>query len=105
MANYVLLYSGGGEPASPAEQQAVIRAWTDWYTNLGSAVIDPGNPFSGHAKTIERGGNISDGAKGVMATGYTVVKADSLEAAVQMAQGCPHLKDGNVTVYETFQVA
>ena len=38
-------------------------------------------------------------------TGYSVVSADSLEAALEMAKGCPHLAaNGGVEVYETFPV-
>ena len=38
-----------------------------------------------------------------MATGYSIIKADSLEAAVALAQGCPILKgNGQWIVYETF---
>ncbi len=104
MANYVLIYTGGGEPATQAERDAVLQAWTAWFGKLGSNLVDPGNPFSGKAKSIASGGKTSDGAVGTMATGYSIVKADSLDAAVEMARGCPQLKNGNVTVYETFQV-
>jgi hypothetical protein len=40
-----------------------------------------------------------------MATGYSIVTADALDAAVSIAKGCPHLKSGGqITVYETFPV-
>jgi hypothetical protein len=40
-----------------------------------------------------------------MATGYSILKADSLDAAVEMARSCPVLQGGGqITVYETFQV-
>ncbi len=104
MANYVLIYTGGGQPATQAERDAVLKAWTAWFGKLGSNLVDPGNPFSGKVKSIATGGKTSDGAVGTMATGYSIVKADSLDAAAEMAKGCPQLKDGNVTVYETFQV-
>lgn len=87
------------------ERQAVIQSWVAWFNELGSAVADPGNPFSGMAKTVSSDGSISDGSMGSTMNGYSVVKADSLDEATKMAQGCPVLKDGStVTVYETFQV-
>ncbi len=105
MANYLLLYTGGGNMApTQAERDAILQAWTAWFSKLGSSLIDAGNPFSGKAKSIARGGKTSDGSVGTLAPGYSIIKADSLDAAVELAKGCPQLKDGNVTVYETFQV-
>ncbi len=105
MAKYVLLYSGGGMPASEAEQQAVMKAWEAWFSKIGSAVIDQGDPFTPAAKTIAPDGKVSDGPVGTMASGYSIVKADSLDAAVAMAKGCPVLQGGaKITVYETFDV-
>ena len=46
---------------------------------------------------------MSDG--GGSASGYSVVSADSLDAAADMAKGCPVLQGGaDVTMYETFAV-
>ena len=105
MTNFVLLYSGGSMPASDAEQQAVLKAWETWFSKLGNAVVSPGDPFTSAAKTIAPDGKVSDGPVGTMATGYTVIKADSLDAAVAMAKGCPVLQGGaKITVYETFSV-
>ncbi len=105
MANFVLLYSGGSMPETQAEQAAVIQAWTAWYGELGSAVVDAGNPFTPVAKSIASDGTVSEGPVGTMASGYTVIKADSLDAAVQVARRCPVLQGGaRITVYETFPV-
>jgi hypothetical protein len=105
MTNYVLWFTGGGMPETEEEQAAVIEAWTNWYGELGQAVVDGGNPFTPMAKSIASDRTVSDGAVGVMGGGYTIIAADSMDAAVQMAKGCPHLDSGgDVTVYETFQV-
>lgn len=105
MAKFLLLYSGGDMPATEAEQAAVLKAWTDWFTQLGSALIDPGNPFTPAAKTVKRGGAVSDGPYGGMASGYSIIQADSLEKAASLAKGCPVLL-GNavISVFETFNV-
>ena len=105
MASFVLLYSGGSMPETEAEQAAVLAAWGDWYGRLGSAVVDGGNPFTPAAKSIASDGTVSDGPVGTMATGYTIISADSLDAAVEQAKGCPVLQSGGqISVYETFNV-
>lgn len=105
MANFVLLYTGGGMPETEAEQAAVMQAWGVWYGKLGSAVLDGGNPFTPVAKSIASNGTVSDGPVGTMATGYTIIKADSMDAAAEMAKSCPVLQSGGqITVYETFPV-
>jgi hypothetical protein len=103
MANFVLLYSGGKMPESPAEQAAVMKDWETWMGRLGKALVDGGNPFTPMAKNIASDGKVSDGPVGTMASGYSIITADSLNAAVQSAKGCPVLKGGGkITVYETF---
>ena len=88
MANFVLLYSGGGKmPESPAEQAAILKDWETWMGGLGKALIDGGNPFTPAAKNIASDGKVSDGPIGAMASGYSIVQADSLNAAVQVARG------------------
>jgi hypothetical protein len=103
MANFVLLYTGGGMPGTEAEQAAVMQAWMGWFGKLGPAIVDQGNPFTPAAKIISGDGRVADGPAGTMATGYSILKADSLDAAVDMAKGCPQLSGGGkITVYETF---
>lgn len=105
MANYVLLYSGGGMPETEAEQAAVLQAWGAWYGALGSAVVDGGNPFSGQVKSIASNGSVSDGPVGSMASGYSIISAGSLDEAVEKAKSCPILQSGGqISVYETFNV-
>jgi hypothetical protein len=102
MANYVLLYKGGGMPETEEEQQRVMAAWGSWYGQLGPAVVDGGNPF-GPSKTIAADGTVGDGGASGL-TGYTILQADSLDAAAKMGQSCPIIADGgSVEVYETFE--
>lgn len=104
MANFVLIYSGGsGMAQTQAEQAAVLKAWGDWFTKLGPAVVDGGNPFTPKASHIAANGQVSEGPVGAMATGYSIIKADSLASAIEMAKGCPVLHGGaQISVYETF---
>ena len=90
-------------PESEAEQKAVMNEWQNWFGKLGGAVVDGGNPFTPQAKTITSTGKVSDGSGGPMPSGYSILKADSLDEAVGMAKGCPVLKGGaNIMVFETF---
>ena len=105
MTDYVLLYSGGSMPETEAEQADVMKAWDAWMSTLGPALKDGGNPFTAMAKTITADGSVNDGAAGGMASGYSIIQADALDAAVEMAKGCPVLQGGaKVTVFETFAV-
>jgi hypothetical protein len=103
MANFLLLYSGGSMPQNEAEIKAVTQAWLAWFGQIGEALVDGGNPTTPHAKTIHSDGKVSDGPVGTMSSGYSIIKADSLDAAVKLAQGCPVLQGGaKITVLETF---
>ncbi len=103
MANFLLVYTGGGMPASDAERKKVMDAWGAWFGRLGPAVVDPGNPIGPTAKSISSDGSVHDGAVGTAASGYSILKADSLNQAVELAKGCPVLESGaKISVYETF---
>jgi hypothetical protein len=103
VASYVLVYKGGGMAETEAEQQAVLAAWGTWYAQLGQAIVDGGNPF-GPSKSVATDGTVSDGAPSGL-SGYTILQAESLGEAAEMARGCPVLSSGgSVEVYEVFPV-
>lgn len=105
MAKYLLLYHGGGMPETEEENAAVLKAWEAWYTQLGSALVDPGNPFTPMAKSIASDGKVGDGPAGTMASGYTILSAGSLDEAAILAQSCPVLQSGaQISVFEAFEV-
>ena len=102
MGNYLLTYHGGGMPESQEEQERVMQAWTAWFGQLGDALVDGGNPVS-QAKAISPDGSVMDAT--MAPSGYSIIKADSLDAAIVLAKGCPVLADSaNVLVSETFAV-
>ena len=102
MANYVYLYLGGQRAETPEAQEEQMQAWSAWLSMLGDSVVEIGNPF-GASATVSRDGT-ADGAVS-RAGGYSVVAADSLEAAATNAKGCPILHTGGtVEVYEAIQM-
>src|SRR5437773_9943464 len=98
MANYLLLYSGGSMPESEAEQAAVMQAWTSWFGQLGSALVDGGNPTTGQAKTIASNGTVSDGSELGMTVGSSLINVDSLDEAATLSKGSPVLQGGATIV-------
>ena len=100
MANFVFAYSGSrGVAADEAERNAQMAKWGQWFGELGSAIVD-GGAATGTAKTVGPGGSISDGGSRGL-SGYSIVSAESLDSAVELAKGCPVLEIGGaVDVYE-----
>jgi hypothetical protein len=104
MGKYLLIYHGGGSPETDAEREKVTADWTQWFTQLGSATVDQGNPTS-HAKTVATDASVSDGGGSNPATGYSIIDVDSIDGAVNAAKMCPHLASGgSVEVAEIFEV-
>ncbi|WP_158965779.1 YciI family protein [Chachezhania sediminis] len=96
MTDYLFVYHGGAVPRTPEEGQKAMEAWGDWFGALGDALVIPGNAV-GASRTVTSSGVTDDGGPNP-ASGFTVVKADSLEAAIEMAKGCPMVIDGSGSV-------
>lgn len=103
MAKYVYLYSGGSMAETPEEQESSMQAWGAWFGTLGGALIDGGNPFAA-SSTISADGSVSAAGTSSI-SGYTLINADSLDAAVTSAKDCPVLTTGgSVEVYEAIDM-
>jgi len=96
MPKYMFAYHGGGMPDTPEEGAKEMAKWSSWYENLGPAIADGGAPV-GMSKTVSASG-VEDGGGANPISGYTVVTADSYEAACEMAKGCPILGNNGGTV-------
>ena len=98
MANFLLAYKGGTMAETPEAQEAAMQAWMNWFGTIGEAVVDGGAPF-GPSTAVQSDG--STGAATAGLSGYSVLQADSLDAAAALAKGCPVLEvGGTVEVYE-----
>jgi hypothetical protein len=98
MGRFVLVYQGGAMAETPEAQQAAMAAWGAWFGSLGAAVVDGGAPFGASAA-------VGGGGSRTGLTGYSILEAPDLDAAVGLAGGCPILADGgSVDVYEAIDV-
>jgi hypothetical protein len=79
-------WDGLSEAERKTREEAGMKAWMEWGTKHGAAVVVNGGPL-GKTKHISPRG-IAD-VKNNM-TGYTVVKAESHEAAARMFEKHPH---------------
>jgi len=98
MGKFVLAYRGGAMAPTEEEVQASMAKWMQWFGDLGSAVTDTGNPFGASVAVNADGGR---GATVAGLGGYSILTADTLEAAADLAKGCPVLEGGgSVEIYE-----
>lgn len=89
MANFMIAYYGGGQPGSREEGMAHMANWKAWVESLGDKVVNPGTPLS--STKIVTSDSVQDESDPDALKGFAVVKADSIEAAVEIAQSDPFL--------------
>lgn len=102
MPNYILAYHPGKMPGSPEEGAKLRASWKTWVDGLGDAMVNPGTPL-GKSWTVSAGGVSDDGGPNPL-MGFSVVKADSIDAALSLAKACPHLAIGTIEVAEMKQM-
>ena len=106
MEEYALImrHEDGAKIASPEQMQAWMKQTMDWIGGIAAQnkfVSGTGLPFEGakvvttkNSKAIITNGPFGDIKETV--GGFIVVKADSVEEAVEFAKGCPVLQgEGN----------
>src|SRR3990167_3710276 len=85
---------------STEKAKAGMEPWFAWQKKVGSGIVDMGTPLGNGMKVTKSGTSPSD--KEV--AGYTILQANSMEEAVEMVKGHPHLDwvDGcEVEVHES----
>ena len=92
MSKFMIAYYGGNPPKSKEEGMAQMEKWKAWVQSLGEAVVNPGTPLPASmivtAESVEADKN-PDAMKG-----FAIVNADSMDAAVEIAQRDPFLENG-----------
>lgn len=97
MKKYLVLYRSS-VPAkeqmmqmTPEQRKASMDAWTSWGEKAGSALVEWGAPTGD--STLLRGtpgpGHIG---------GYSIVRAESLDAARRLFDGHPHFEDPGASI-------
>lgn len=93
MPDYVFVYRLPGEDSRRPPSDETRREWADFLGGLGDKLVQMGDAvFS--TSTV-------GSTEGTMIGGYSLVRADSLEQAAKLAEGCPTLgRGGGVEVGE-----
>ena len=96
MGKYVYIYYDGTNGSDSGDNEA----WGKWFKELGSKIVDAGNPFDPAGQAVHQGGVMPVNEK--PATGYSIINAENMEEATALAKGCPLMgaKDSAVCVYE-----
>jgi len=96
MSNYIFAYHGGKKPESPEEGAKSMEKWKAWVSDLGDAAVNPGTPL-GMSKTVSSDG-VTDGGGSNPLSGYSIIKADSMEDVLEIAKACPFLDMDTATI-------
>ena len=99
MTQYAIVYIGGDKPSTPEEGKAHFGKYMEWLKSLGDAAVSPANPLK-DTRTLHPDGSTTEGSGSAM-SGYTIVEAESMESALEMARSCPFLEiNGSLEVSE-----
>ena len=82
---YALAFRGQVGRRLTAEEEA---RWPTWFEQIRDSIADMGNRV-GQVREVGAGAERSDAL-----SGYTIINADSLDAAATLAGGCPILQQG-----------
>jgi len=103
MAQYVIVYIGGNQPSAPEEGKQHFAKYQEWLASLGGSAVSPMNPLK-NTGTVNPDGTVTAGSTTSM-SGYTIIEADSMETALEIAKACPFLDiGGSLEVSELIQM-
>ena len=107
MTDFLLIFRAAptdGPARSPEQMQANMKLWMDWIGGIAAQnkLVDRGNRLESSGKVLKAGHVVTDGpyieTKEAIG-GYTIIKAESIDEAVELSHGCPILQvGGNVEV-------
>lgn len=98
MNDYMLIYQGGDPDwitnSTEAEQAATMEKWGAWMGNLqqNEQLVSGGSPLVYGGKRLAGDGVVTDIAAAEfkeLVSGYSIVRAASIEEAIKIAEACP----------------
>ena len=92
MPNFMIAYYGGNRPSSKEEGMAQMKKWKSWVKGLGDSIVNPGTPLP--VSKIVTSRRVEDDNDPNSMKGFAVVKAESIEAAIEIAKTDPFLENG-----------
>lgn len=102
MAKFLFVYRGNNDgyaKMTPDQLQQNMQQWGAW---IGQAMqkgwmVDPGDALTEEGRVVNAKKVVTDGpfveAKEIVG-GYSIVTADTIDAAAELAKGCPALLAG-----------
>ncbi len=96
MKKFVFLYYGFEPPT-----QEIKDAWSNWFGSIGDKMVDSGNPFGPGREITHTGTKELPHDKGAT-VGYSIINAESIDEAEEIAKGCPIIT--SVRVYEAMSM-
>ena len=92
MPQFFIAYLGSPQPSSPEEGQQHMTKYMDWLASLGDSAVSPANPLK-NTSIVQADGSVTSGGSSNI-SGYTIIEAQSLDAALDIAKACPYLDIG-----------
>lgn len=97
MKKFILLYKG------PTMGPGVLRElWPKWMEKVGNRMTDMGSPME-HGTSLHDDGSTGNATP---LTGYTIIQAETMDEAVELAKAHPFLSVSNDGLYsvEVFEL-
>ena len=91
MAQFILTYVGGSQPATPEEGKAHMERYMQWIGSMGDAAVVPQQPLKGTEV-------LGDASIATPMMGYTIIEAADMDAARAIAQASPFLEMDNAAM-------
>ncbi|GAC13385.1 YciI family protein [Aliiglaciecola lipolytica] len=107
MNDYMLIYKGGNKDwmteTSPEEMAEVMGKWGQWMGQLEQKgqLASGGSPLNYEGKRLTGDGMVTDVSLAEikeLVTGYSIVRAESMDEAVHIAKDCPIFLYPDITV-------
>jgi hypothetical protein len=102
VANFLFVYRGGNEryeTMTPDEMQQMMQKWTKWIADgfQKGWMVNAGDALTPEGRVVNSKKVVTDGpfveSKEIVG-GFSIVKADTIDAAAEIAKGCPGLLTG-----------